>query len=174
MTASISRNAFFYGMTESLGQTAITYTLSTARYTVKAYDIVTSPEARQTYQWVKEMGIALGQLAFWSAVWAYAKTQGWVDAEVAAALPTEADHIADASNMVESDPFAPESNPAYAAVAATITAPVVTLVVPTAKTYQAMTTTELRKACQEAGIKWRNAHAKGKHLSKAEMVAALS
>lgn len=33
---------------------------------------------------------------------------------------------------------------------------------------------DLRKACQARGIKWRSAHGKNKHLSKAEMVAALS
>jgi len=34
--------------------------------------------------------------------------------------------------------------------------------------------TELRKRCQAAGVKWRNAHGKGKHLRKGEMIAALS
>jgi hypothetical protein len=33
---------------------------------------------------------------------------------------------------------------------------------------------DLRKACQTRGIRWRNAHGKNKHLSKAEMIAALS
>ncbi|XGV95584.1 MAG: hypothetical protein ACAF41_22930 [Leptolyngbya sp. BL-A-14] len=32
---------------------------------------------------------------------------------------------------------------------------------------------QLRQQCQEAGIKWRNAHGKNKHLKKAEMLAAL-
>lgn len=31
----------------------------------------------------------------------------------------------------------------------------------------------LRQQCQEAGIKWRDAHGKNKHLKKAEMMAAL-
>jgi len=31
----------------------------------------------------------------------------------------------------------------------------------------------LRQECQKAGIKWRNAHGKNKHLKKAEMIAAL-
>jgi hypothetical protein len=31
----------------------------------------------------------------------------------------------------------------------------------------------LRQQCQEAGIKWRNAHGKNKHLKKAEMIEAL-
>ena len=171
MTATISRNAFLYGAAESIGQTAVTYTLTAARYGVLTYDVLTSPEAKATYKWVKEMGIALGQLAFWSVVWAYAKTQAWVDSEVAAAIPAEADHVPDAGEMVEADPFAPESNPAYAAVA-TI-APVATLVVPTDSDYHGMTTTQLRKECQAQGIKWRNAHGT-RHLSKAEMIAALS
>lgn len=32
---------------------------------------------------------------------------------------------------------------------------------------------ELRRYCSEAGIRWRNAHGKGRHLSTAEMRAAL-
>ncbi|MBW4474203.1 MAG: hypothetical protein KME45_28080 [Stenomitos rutilans HA7619-LM2] len=32
---------------------------------------------------------------------------------------------------------------------------------------------QLRQQCQEAGIKWRNAHGKNKHLKKAEMLSAL-
>jgi hypothetical protein len=31
----------------------------------------------------------------------------------------------------------------------------------------------LRQQCQKAGIKWRNAHGKNKHLKKAEMIVAL-
>lgn len=33
---------------------------------------------------------------------------------------------------------------------------------------------ELRKICQQQGIKWRNAHGKNKHLSKPEMLAAIA
>jgi hypothetical protein len=40
--------------------------------------------------------------------------------------------------------------------------------------YAALTSGQLRKECQSHGIKWRNAHAEGKHLKKAEMVQALS
>lgn len=32
---------------------------------------------------------------------------------------------------------------------------------------------QLREQCQKAGIKWRDAHGKNKHLKKAEMIAAL-
>lgn len=32
---------------------------------------------------------------------------------------------------------------------------------------------QLRQQCQQAGIKWRDAHGKHKHLKKAEMLAAL-
>lgn len=31
----------------------------------------------------------------------------------------------------------------------------------------------LRQQCQQAGVKWRDAHGKNKHLKKAEMIAAL-
>lgn len=40
--------------------------------------------------------------------------------------------------------------------------------------YSNMSAVELRKECQSYGIKWRNAHGKGKHLLKEEMVALLS
>ncbi len=33
---------------------------------------------------------------------------------------------------------------------------------------------ELRQQCQRAGIKWRNAHGKNKHLKKDEMLQALA
>ncbi len=39
--------------------------------------------------------------------------------------------------------------------------------------YQVMTSPELRKECTAIGIKWRNAHG-SRHLSKAEMLAALA
>ena len=74
--------------------------------------------------------------------------------------------------MVEADPFSPTVNEHYPAVPATIAAPVFTLVVPVAKA-QSVTSVELRRQCQNAGIKWRNAHGKGRHLSKGEMIAAL-
>ena len=32
----------------------------------------------------------------------------------------------------------------------------------------------LRQQCQQAGIKWRDAHGKNRHLKKAEMIAALN
>jgi hypothetical protein len=40
--------------------------------------------------------------------------------------------------------------------------------------FEAMTAVQLRKECQTRGIRWRNAHGKSKHLSKAEMLAALA
>lgn len=39
--------------------------------------------------------------------------------------------------------------------------------------YSTMNSADLRKHCQQSGIKWRNAHDKGKHLSHSEMIAAL-
>jgi hypothetical protein len=161
MTASISRNAFFYGATESISEIVFPVALTAARYTVLAYDLATSDEARQTYRWVKDMGIALGQLAFWSVVWAYAKVSVWAEAEVQGCLfvadedyeidfqqdydvpddiwNSDPDHIPDAGEMVEADPSAPEANPAYAAVVATqSTAP---------------TIRELKRMASEARIK---------------------
>jgi hypothetical protein len=39
--------------------------------------------------------------------------------------------------------------------------------------YQGMTSPQLRKECSKAGIQWRSVYGKSKHLSKAEMLAAL-
>lgn len=37
-----------------------------------------------------------------------------------------------------------------------------------------MTTMRLRKLCTERGVQWRNAHSKGKHLTKNEMIDRLT
>jgi hypothetical protein len=42
-----------------------------------------------------------------------------------------------------------------------------------ARRYQGLTSPQLRQECGKVGIKWRNAHG-SKHLSKAEMLAALA
>lgn len=39
--------------------------------------------------------------------------------------------------------------------------------------YAAMTSPQLRKECSLAGIQWRNAHGKNKHLSRSEMLEAI-
>ena len=166
-----TRNAFFYGMTESLGETAIAYSLTAARWGVLSYDWYTQTffgaKARARYQ---EIGQILGVvmvMTIAAGITARILVQHWVDAEVAAALPCE-------EPTTGADPFCPTVNPYPVPVmAATITAPVATLVIPTAKAKQP-TTAELRRQCQAAGIRWRNAHANNRHLSKAEMIAALA
>lgn len=40
--------------------------------------------------------------------------------------------------------------------------------------YQTMTSPALRRVCSDKDIRWRNAHGKGKHLKKAEMLEALT
>jgi len=172
MTVATRQSAFIYAAGESIGEMAFPVVLTTARYFVLAYDLVTSDEARQTYRWVSQMTVALGQLAFWSTVWAWAKVSAWAEAEVASCLPAD-DHIPDAGKMVEADPFSPTVNEHYPTVPATIAAPVATLVVKAEPAAQPLTSAELRRQCQDAGIKWRNAHGKGRHLSKGEMIAAL-
>lgn len=154
-------NAFNYGLTQSLAEMTLPPILTAARWGVLAYDVLTSKEARQTYAWVGSMAIALGQLVFWSVVWVYAHVAQWAEAQVQAAIPSPA------------DPFSPESNPHHATVPAVIAAPVATLTVKVQPPVTTLTSAELRRHCQSAGIKWRNAHAPGRHLSKAEMIAAL-
>jgi len=54
-------------------------------------------------------------------------------------------------------------------------APIATLVVQVEATdYSALTSAQLRKVCSQRGITWRNAKAQGRHLSKADMIAALA
>jgi hypothetical protein len=153
--------AFTYGVTESLVSVTSAAALTAARWGVLAYDFLSSPEARATYKWVGGMTVALGQLAFWSVVWAYAKTAAWAEAEVQGCMAAEV-----------ADPF--EQPQALAAIPAAM-APVPTLVVKVKKpAAKSMTKTQrLRKACSAKGIAWRNAKGDGKHLNNAEMEAAL-
>ncbi|MGG6242552.1 hypothetical protein ACQ4N7_28405 [Nodosilinea sp. AN01ver1] len=74
---------------------------------------------------------------------------------------------------------APQSEPPrpVPAVAAAIATPVAIArveVAVSAKPIAAMTSAELRKECQRRCIAWRNAHGKGKHLRKGEMLEALA
>jgi hypothetical protein len=157
--------AFTYGATESLVSVTIPNLLTAARWGVLAYDFLSSPEARATYKWVGGMTVALGQLAFGSVVWAYAKTAAWAEAEVQGCMAAE---VAAAE---VADPF--EQPQALAAIPAAM-APVTTLVVKVEPTdYAAMKTPQLRQLCSQRRIQWRNAHGASKHLSKGEMVAAL-
>jgi hypothetical protein len=167
MTIATRQSAFIYGATESISEIVFPVILSAARYTVLAYDLATSDEARQTYRWVSQMTVALGQLAFWSTVWAWAKVSAWAEVEVQSCLfvadedyeidfqqdydvpddiwNSDPDHFPGVGEMVEADPFSPTVNPAYATVPATIAAPVATLVVPVASPLESMTTAQLRK-----------------------------
>ena len=82
-----------------------------ARWGVLGWQFVTQPAAIKTYRWAGAMTVAIAQLAFWSAVWVMAQVKDWVDGEVAAALPQPVDHIVEANEMVEVDPFCPTVNP---------------------------------------------------------------
>jgi hypothetical protein len=171
MTATTSINAFFYGATESFGETAIAATLTAARYGVLAYDWYTetffSANAQHVYT---TLGEGLGHMMIATILVgriAQIRYQKWVDATVAECLPTEA-----VVEVAESDPFAPAENPYYPAMAQAISQPVATLVVKV-EAPKPVTSAELRRQCQAAGIRWRNAHGQGRHLSKAEMISAL-
>jgi len=50
----------------------------------------------------------------------------------------------------------------------------IALPIKAAATLDGVKAIELRKLCQAAGIKWRNAHGTNKHLSRSEMVSALA
>ena len=163
-----TRNAFFYGATESLAVMTLPAIFTAARWGVLTWDVLTSDNARQTYKWVGSMAIALGQLVFWSAVWCYAKCAAWAEGHVQASI-TEADHVPDAGNMVEPNHFV---EPNKMVQPATMATPVAVRVVPVGGA--TVTSAELRRQCQAAGVRWRNAHGPSRHLTKAEMISALS
>ena len=59
-------------------------------------------------------------------------------------------------------------------MAKAIAVPTKTIAAGTGKTsFHSMKAVELRKTCQCAGVTWRNAHGRGKHLSRSEMLTAL-
>lgn len=67
---------------------------------------------------------------------------------------------------------APDTTPAQAmAIAFLPDLAVEVVTVPTPATVPS--SHELRKLCQSAGVKWRNVHGQGKHLTKPEMMQAL-
>jgi len=89
-------------------------------------------------------------------------------------LPSLQELLTTAAAMTAPEPVE-ESTPA-ATVAATISTSVAVLQVatPAATDYATLTSQELRRQCQDRGIRWRNAHGAGLHLKKPEMVAALT
>lgn len=142
-------NCFIYGATQSFGDTAITHGLTAARWGVLAWgwyhEAFFSDRALARYEWIGQMLGCMMSLA-------YLYTKRWVDAQVAAAEPQE---------------FVIPPVPAVAAAIDRIEA------VPATELPWLMTSAELRKECSRLGIEWRNAHGKGKHLRKGEMVAVL-
>lgn len=159
-------NCFIYGATQSFGDTAIAYSLIAARWAVIGWDWYAeaffSARAKARYEW-------MGQLLGCMMALAYLYPKGWVDAQVAAAVEEAPD--------VEIAPVIP-LRPPVPAIAATSAAPVAVSVVkveaPATELPWLMTSQELRKECQRRAIVWRNAHGKGKHLRKEEMVKALA
>jgi hypothetical protein len=171
MTVATRQSAFVYAATESLAETALPVALTAARWGVLAWDWYTEIFSANAQNVYNTLGEGLGHMMIATILVgriARIRYQKWVDATVAECLP--ADHIPDAGEMVESDP----TNQHYPAMAAIIAEPVATLVVKVEAAPKPVTSAELRRQCQAAGIRWRNAHGQGRHLSKAEMLQALA
>jgi hypothetical protein len=162
-----STNHFHYGITQSIGDTAIAATLTAARWGVLGFawytDTFFSATAARRYR-------AIGQCIGFAAVVAVALgmtvriyLQSWVDSEVEGALPD--DHIADAGTMVE------VLEGVWAMHQRIINSDRPNLI--TAKWHD-MTVGQLRKECQKEGIIWRNANGKNKHLCKGQMITSLA
>jgi hypothetical protein len=101
-TMNTTTNAFIYGATQSIGDTAITYALTAARWGVLGWDWYTttffSARATARYQLIGEI---VGHCLI-LAVIGWRMAQGWAAAEVEGAI---------AAPVAEVDPFCPEVNP---------------------------------------------------------------
>lgn len=67
----------------------------------------------------------------------------------------------------------PESKPRAQAMVRPERSLTIKTVEPTESKRKLTPVEQLRQQCQQAGIKWRDAHGKNKHLKKAEMIEAL-
>ena len=151
ITATTAWDTWYSFSDRACNDTAIVY-----RWYVQTFF---SAQAQARYIWIgKMLGCLIALAILYLQQWA----ENHVQASLAPVAVTEA---------VEVDPFSPDANPHHATVPAVMAAPVATLVIPVSPA--TLTSAELRKQCQSAGIKWRNAHGASKHLSKAEMLAAL-
>ena len=103
-------NYFRTAAIDSLGDTAIAYTLTAARWGVLGWEWYTesffSAKAKARYQLIGE---TLGHCLI-LALLGWRMAQQWAEGEVSAALPTN-DHIVGVNKMVEADPFCPTVNP---------------------------------------------------------------
>lgn len=121
------------------------------RFTYRAYRVLSSPQAIATYRTLW----ACLQLACMVAIALGASAREWCDAYVESCL--------EQSTAVEQ---APEPR-------------MVDTVVPFKRrdrhpAWEGMDSFQLRRECQQRGIKWRNAAPNGKHLSKPVMVRLLA
>ena len=148
----------------------------------RIHGLLTHPrtmEAAKIAVWCLYLGAvvayALGQSARILVDTGAKAIQQWAESEVQSCIAievpqpqtiTEPDHFRDVTKMV------PVPAPAMAQV---ISQPVATLTIRTEAPADlaSLTSAELRRRCQSAGIRWRNAHGQGRHLSKAEMISAL-
>ena len=95
--------------------------------------------------------------------------QQWAESEVAACIATEPAPIADPAPAPAI--AAPVAQPV--AVAQPVTVAVVKVETETATDYSALPTPKLRQLCSAAGIRWKDARGKNRHMTKAAMIAAL-
>jgi hypothetical protein len=151
------RQAFVYGITESLGDTIIPVILETSRYAVLGWDwyysTFFSAQAQKRYTWV---GSFLGCMV----ALAYLYTQRWVDNQVESALSPQGVWVETQTQTQE-----------VSTGTQTQTQEVVLAETPIQKL---PTVKELREMCQDRGVKWRNANGPNLHLRKSEMIEALS
>ena len=107
-------NYFTYGLTQSIGDTAIAYTLTAARWGVIGWEWYTesffSAKAKSRYQIIGEI---LGHCLI-LAMLGWRMAQRWADAEVSASLPGEEAPVATEMTV---EPFCPEVNPLPVVVA---------------------------------------------------------
>ena len=157
-------NYFTYGLTQSIGDTAIAYSLTAARWGVLAVDrvhaLATHPRtvhAAKVAVWCLYLG-AVVAYALGQTVRIYA--QHWVDAQVSASLPAE---VAPVAAEMTADPFAPEVNPLPVVVA-----PVPALTEMTVATEKPLTIRQLKAIARERKLRGYG------DMTKAQLIQALA
>jgi hypothetical protein len=69
--------------------------------TEQLYAVLTSPEAKETYAWIKKFTVAFTLLAFWSAIWLFCQLKQWADNMVDGYLQIESLTVAQAWAEIE-------------------------------------------------------------------------
>ena len=106
--------------------------------------------------------------------------QSWVDAQVSSALVEDAPaHLPAVGEMVDAPAEMTGAEVVQAEIEAAFLEEMIAAIEEAEQTtegqpdYGTLTTPELRRECAAVGIRWKNARGKNRHMTKAQMIAAL-